>query len=538
MKKIKWAALALSGAVVLGSCGKKDNENAGGAPSKAASGAVKAALPSGMLFGMAAGYNLMTSNSDYASVVTSEANSVTFENELKYASVVKNDGSFDYTTADAFYTLCANAGLDVFGHTLVWYQQQNTTYLNGITGGSGSGNAVNLATNGSFETWSNPSAAPDGWGYYNGSTYLSQGTGSQNVQAGSNSIQISGYGAGAGSGWHVQFGQAISTTTGNQIKVSFYAKASDASNCYYQGEGNNGGDNVYYTGDIQLNAAWQQYTYTFTASSNNPKITLDMARNAVGTTVWVDNIVVEDLTAEAANSTPTAVAGRVDSVVHLWINSTVSHYAGKIKAWDVVNELFADDGTIRVNATGDGVFVWAKYLGKDLGVKAFNYAHAADPTALLFINDYGLETNTQKLDSLIAYVQWLKGQGVQVDGIGTQMHIGINTPKTSVDYMFKKLAATGLKIRISELDVSANPTTLRGFVLSPAVLGYQRTTYQEVVSSYMQNVPAAQRYGITVWGVDDPHSWKYKNGTDYPLLFDGEFKKKAAYDGFLQGLRQ
>ncbi|HEY4148628.1 MAG TPA: endo-1,4-beta-xylanase, partial [Chitinophagaceae bacterium] len=102
--------------------------------------------------GFAVDYGTSTTNQVYFGTVAREANSVTFGNELKYGSVVQNDGSFNYTTADNFYTLCTNAGLQVYGHTLVWYSQQNTNYLAGITGGGGGSSAPNLVLNGGFET--------------------------------------------------------------------------------------------------------------------------------------------------------------------------------------------------------------------------------------------------------------------------------------------------------------------------------------------------------------------------------------------------
>ena len=104
--------------------------------------------------GFAVEYSQMSGNATFASVVSREGNWVTFGNELKYGSIVQNDGSFNYTTADALYTLCSNAGLQVYGHNLSWYQQNNTTYLSGIVSGSaaGSSNLPNLLTNGGFET--------------------------------------------------------------------------------------------------------------------------------------------------------------------------------------------------------------------------------------------------------------------------------------------------------------------------------------------------------------------------------------------------
>jgi endo-1,4-beta-xylanase len=156
---------------------------------------------------------------------------------------------------------------------------------------------------------------------------------------------------------------------------------------------------------------------------------------------------------------------------------------------------------------------------------------------LLFINDYNLEVDNRKLDSLLAYVAELKAKGAVIDGIGTQMHISINTPQTGIDNMFRKMAATGLKVKVTELDVRINPGDVAGFVPTAALLASQAAMYKFVAETYTRLVPATQRYGITVWGVADTDSWLYRNGRDFPLLFDKDYNKKPAFAAFLQGLK-
>jgi endo-1,4-beta-xylanase len=227
-----------------------------------------------------------------------------------------------------------------------------------------------------------------------------------------------------------------------------------------------------------------------------------------------------------------------------FITKTVTHYKGKVKAWDVVNEPMADgNGALRtssntsITGTPTDVFFWSNYLGRDWALKAFNYAAAADPNATLFINDYNLENNPTKLDSLIAYVGQLKAKGAKVDGIGTQMHSSWTTSYANIDNMFKKLAATGLKVRVSELDVRMNPNLKAGFVLDAQFASYQAEMYRYIVKSYMTNVPVAQQAGITIWGVTDDTSWLSNNGRDFPLLFNKDYTKKPAYSSVLQTLK-
>jgi endo-1,4-beta-xylanase len=233
-----------------------------------------------------------------------------------------------------------------------------------------------------------------------------------------------------------------------------------------------------------------------------------------------------------------------------YITTTMTHYAGKINAWDVVNECLTDNGAIRSNANytipaanSTNQFLYGQYLGtkydqNNYVLKAFQYAKTANPGALRFINDYNLEYSKAKVDSMKALATFINQSGALVDGIGTQMHINLNTSQAGIDYAFQTLASTGLKVRISELDVALNPSKANGFVATAAMLSSQADMYKYVIQSYIKNVPAAQRYGVTVWGVSDTDSWlNTANSPDVPLLFDGSYKKKIAYSGFKQGLK-
>jgi endo-1,4-beta-xylanase len=275
---------------------------------------------------------------------------------------------------------------------------------------------------------------------------------------------------------------------------------------------------------------------------------------AAAGTYYIDNVSVIDQT-QASSGSPSssspAVAERVDSVLKLWIagpNGIVTRYAGRVKYWDVVNEPMSDEnGALRTSQTTpipspepSDWFFWSDYLGREGAAHAFEYAHQADPNALLFVNDYNLETSTAKLDSLIAYVKELQTDGAHIDGIGTEMHINYNTPTAGIDAAFQALAATGLKVKISELDIRINPNSTPGFASTPvsaSLLTQQAAMYHYVVNSFIKNVPASQRFAITVWGVDDKHSW-YNTPTlvDFPLLFDSNYVKKPAYAGVLQAL--
>jgi endo-1,4-beta-xylanase len=548
--------LALASCGLFIACKKQDINILNTGNFKNTDGTLQAA--SDFPIGFGADYQPMKGNADYLNTMKTEGSSVTFAYEMKHGAIVKDDGSYDYSNADDQLNIATSAGLQVYGHTLVWHQNQNATYLNGLVGGGGnSGGEQNLISNGDFETWGSTAAggwlsgtAATGWAVYNfsGIGSFSQGSGA-NAHGGSYSLAANVTDAANQSNYKLQIASpSFSVTAGQTYTVKFWIKASVAG-CNWQGEGRSPSPSttVSYTGNQSTPTSWSPETFTFTPdATGSTVITFDLASSPLSTT-YIDDLTITE-GAPVVPPTGQELQDVVDSAMGQFIRNTMTHFAGKVKAWDVVNEPLADNGSLRTshNTTipsgATDFFFWSDYLGRSYALKAFQYAHAADPDALLFINDYALESNAPKLDSLIAFVNELKSEGAQVDGIGTQMHINLNTSLSGIDAAFQKLAATGLKIRVSELDIRINPTDKSGFSAlppDPVQLGAQAALYQYVVSSYIKNVPAGQRYGITVWGVDDPESWIVvtQKKSDYPLLFDGNFAKKPAYAGFLQGLK-
>jgi endo-1,4-beta-xylanase len=485
--------------------------------------------------GLAVEYPLSSTNAKYWATVKREAAAITFGNELKNSSVLKDDGTYNFTTADAFYNLATAAGLQVYGHTLVWHSQQNTTYYSKITGGGGSTAAPNLLTNGDFES------GTTGWSAYNGASSFSATSASGTVHGGSQALQVVVPTDNPGKQYTVQYASPLfNTTSGTVYKVTFWVKASaNITGTFRLSTQNSTGANASYEGDQDVTTAFNQYTWTFTAKDPQTRIMLDMGQKAA--TYWIDDITIQD-NAAATPPSGAALTTAVDNAMKTHIQTVVGHYVGKIKQWDVINEPFTDAGALRDNSNtpaGSGIFVWQNYLGRAYAASAFSYAHAADPAAELFMNDYNLESNTAKLNAFVQLAKDLKAANVGITGVGTQLHMSIGTPKSGIDAMFKALAATGLKVRISELDVRANPGDNGSFTPTPLTAADQAVTYKYIVWSYLQNVPAAQRAGITIWGVDDASSWiiTSQKKLDFPLLFDANFNKKPAYTGFKQGLQ-
>jgi endo-1,4-beta-xylanase len=205
------------------------------------------------------------------------------------------------------------------------------------------------------------------------------------------------------------------------------------------------------------------------------------------------------------------------------IQTIVTHFKGKVKAWDVVNEAFNEDGTLRNS-------IWKEKIGPTYLEKAFRYAQAADPQAALFYNDYNLESNPLKRKQVLSYLNQLRNRGVKISGIGLQMHVSLQYPElTQIAAAFKEVADQDYQVHVSELDIAVN---LLGNNNNPdaAVFEAQADCLGKIVTLYKQ-IPQKYQYGITFWGVRDNDSWipAYFNRQDYPLLFDKNYLPKPAY---------
>lgn len=216
------------------------------------------------------------------------------------------------------------------------------------------------------------------------------------------------------------------------------------------------------------------------------------------------------------------------------VQTIVSHFRGKVVSWDVVNEALADDGEPTI---GNGLrsTVFSQKMGLAFIDRAFIDARAADPQVDLYYNDYNIEAGGQKTRNMLALVDGMRSRGVPITGVGFQMHVLIDWPSISaIESSLKAAADRGLKVKITELDVSMK-NAYSSFTLEAAERQKQR--YHDIVAAYLRAVPAAQRAGITVWGVWDADSWiNEPSRPDWPLLFDANFKAKPALQGFKDAL--
>jgi GH35 family endo-1,4-beta-xylanase len=231
----------------------------------------------------------------------------------------------------------------------------------------------------------------------------------------------------------------------------------------------------------------------------------------------------------------------IASELERWISGMLEVSKDYVKAWDVVNEPMDDASPYELKSgigeeeTSD-IFYWQDYLGEDYAVLAFNLAREyGNSDDILFINDYNLEYDIDKCKGLIQYVEYIESQGAVVDGIGTQMHITIDSDTANIDEMFTLLAATGKIIKISELDIGLGDNVQTDDATDEQYIA-QEEMYKYVVEKYFEIIPADQRYGITIWSPldsSDDSSWR----AGEPIgLWTEDYSRKRAYSGFADGL--
>lgn len=223
--------------------------------------------------------------------------------------------------------------------------------------------------------------------------------------------------------------------------------------------------------------------------------------------------------------------------VKKYIQDVVTHYKGKVKSWDVVNEAVEFDGSLRNT-------VFLRRMGPNYVNDCFRWAReaavaAGDTELLLFYNDFATSNNLNKQNKVYEIIDGLKANNL-VDGAGFQMHnTYLNPTKAEIESDINRAVTKGLKIHISELDIQINPAKDITTFTNERKLD-QKDKYEEIVKIY-NALPAANKYAITVWGMRDTDSWIPFNtdlnaGIDWPLLYDSNFKPKSARTGFLKGL--
>ncbi|OLF18112.1 endo-1,4-beta-xylanase [Actinophytocola xanthii] len=222
---------------------------------------------------------------------------------------------------------------------------------------------------------------------------------------------------------------------------------------------------------------------------------------------WVQNL--------DANAMRTAIRNH--------INTVVGRYAGRIASWDVVNEVFDDNGGMRNS-------FWYQRLGESYIADAFRYARAADPNAKLCINDYNVEGINNKSTAMYNLVSRLRGQGVPIDCVGIQGHLSIQYGfPNDLRQNMERFAALGVDVKITELDVRMRMPA------DSNKLATQATYYRNVIDACLA-VPRCNQ--LTVWGFTDKYSWVPDTfqGEGAALPYTENYAAKPAYQSLHDAL--
>lgn len=220
---------------------------------------------------------------------------------------------------------------------------------------------------------------------------------------------------------------------------------------------------------------------------------------------------------------------QLNAILEHHIKTIVGNYAGRVQVWDVVNEPLADDGTRRSDS------LWQRRLGDGYIADSFRWAHEADPSAKLYLNEYGIETNSAKARSLYELVKSLRAQGVPIHGVGFQAHRMLGAARLSaLSSVMRQFGDLGVEVAITELDVR-----IPGVPATSEQLDRQAAAFATAVKACL-SVP--QCTSLTIWGFTDKYSWMTNNpdpkyaGWGEATLLDASYVKKPAYNAMLSTL--
>lgn len=320
--------------------------------------------------------------------------------------------------------------------------------------------------------------------------------------------------------------------------------------------------------NVEFKEGWNHYKKDVTLAGSACRngvmksFAFNMSPNGTDGNYYIDNVVLQiEKSGSSIPLTPEEKKEVLTGAMDKWVSGMMEACAGRVKAWDVVNEAISggdpdSEGVYALQHDPDGTkpsdFYWQDYLGdidyvRTVVAKAREYG----PEDLkLFVNDYNLESdwdNNAKLKSLVAWIKRWEADGVtKIDGIGTQMHLTYQSnpdiqasKEKHIAEMFKLLAASGKLVRVSELDIAfadeqGNNIAVEN--MTDAQLRKVAAFYKWLITQYVTIIPAAQQYGFCIWTAIDAApdvSWTHQQLYG---LWDKNYNRTHAYAGFADGL--
>jgi len=506
---------------------------------------------------------------------------MTAGNEMKYASIVGDDGSMNFGTVEQFIDNAKAANMSIYGHTLCWHEQQNLKWLNSLIADKeipvdpdAPGQEVTVERR-CIEVCSDDmvDAAWDTQFWIMTDATFAEGDKwelSMNVRATYEASIGTQTHKGAGEYLHwAGCGTVKFTPKWTEYKASGTMDGSMAGGHSFAFNLNDfAAANAYYFDDISFKINGVEMIKNSSCDDDNMKdnYIAKEKRGGIVPATFVDSY-TELVSGNSIPLTPEEKAEALTNELERWIKGMMEACGGYVKAWDVVNEAVSggpwgqryDLQSAENAGDADKKFFWRDYLGDDFVRIPVKFARqyfeefGGNPADLkLFVNDYNLESDwddNQKLKSLIEWIaRWESDGETVIDGIGTQMHVTYymnpETQKSKEDHVVKMLellASTGKLIKISELDMGIADAEGNSIKTADVTFEQQKAMaeyYKFIVTKYFEIIPAAQQYGITQWCItDSPDGSGWRAGEPVGL-WDINYARKPAYGGFCDALSQ
>jgi endo-1,4-beta-xylanase len=206
---------------------------------------------------------------------------------------------------------------------------------------------------------------------------------------------------------------------------------------------------------------------------------------------------------------------QLEAILHQHIAEVVGHFRGQVHEWDVVNEPFNNDGTLKSD-------IWSTVIGPEYIALALRWAHEADPTARLFINDYDIDWDGPKRAAMVALATRLKAEGVPLDGIGMEEHVSLDwaPSEQQIEESMQSFQALGLEVEVTEMDVAKAE-----FAGTNEEVEAAKAIVFAAAAHACRAVSACTRF--SVWGVSDAVSWLGEGEVGLP--FNGNYEPTPSW---------